>query len=167
MATASKPILYIDTNVVIEATRTSCWKALKQRFEVHTVKEVRDEAARGDPKATGYVKVDMLEFDADVIVHEVSQKDVLTAMAKAPNLAAIDKGERDLLAWVAAQSPNALLLTTGDKAAVKAACGLKLDGRLRSLEELAKQCGLSPKVNLWFTTKWLATVKTEFLLDAL
>jgi hypothetical protein len=109
----------------------------------------------------------MAEFDANVTVHAVTAADVLNATVKASNLAAIDKGERDLLAWAAAQNPNALLLTTGDRAAVKAACSLKLDGRLCSLEELAKQCGLSPKLNLWFTKDWLGSVKTEFLFDTI
>lgn len=167
MSGAKRPIVYVDTNVVIEATRTHCWKALLDRFEIHTVEEVRSEAGRGNPKSAGYIKVDMIEFESHVQVHAVSAADVLRATAKASNLTAIDKGERELLAWVAAQDPNGLLLTTGDKAAVKAACALKLEGRLRALEDLAKQCGLSPKLNLWFTTSWLKSAKTEFLLDSL
>src|ERR1700733_9287780 len=103
MPGAPRQIVYVDTNVVIEATRTNCWKALVKRFEIHTVVEVRSEAGRGNPRDKSYVKVDMAEFDTNVTVHTVTAADILEATTKASNLAAIDKGERDLLAWVAAQ----------------------------------------------------------------
>ena len=86
---------------------------------------------------------------------------------RTPLLNQIDAGERHLLAYVAAQDKNALLLTTGDRAAVRAACALGLDDRLRSLEELAGACGQKPAVAEWFKKKWLSTVKTEFVLDSM
>jgi hypothetical protein len=46
----------------------------------------------------------------------------------------------------------------------RTACALGLDDRLRSLEELAHACGQKPKVEEWFTKKWLSKVKTEYLL---
>jgi len=35
-----KQVVYVETNVIIEATRTGCWKSLLDRFDVHTVREI-------------------------------------------------------------------------------------------------------------------------------
>jgi hypothetical protein len=89
------------------------------------------------------------------------------ASTRASGIVALDAGERDLLAHVAAKTKDAWLITTADRAAVKTACALKLDGRLISLEELASQCGQKPKLKEWFQKKWLSNVRSEFLLDSL
>lgn len=162
-----RQVVYVDTNVVIEATRTGCWKALLERFDVRTVAEVRREAQAGDPKAKEYVAVDVKIFKESVTVCEVTQKQIVSAQLRSRLITQIDAGERDLLAYVAAQDKSALVLTTGDRAAVRAACALGLDNQLRSLEELAKDCGERPAVGNWFTKTWLGKVKTECLLDSL
>jgi len=164
MAPSSRQVVYADTNVFIEATRTQCLAAMLDRYDVRTVEEVRKEAASGNARNKSYVKVDLMIFETKIKTESVSDKQILNASLKADNLMALDKGERDLLAWCAAQTKDVWLLTTADKAAVKAACGLGFADRLRSLEELAQQCGLSPALNNWFTKKWLSGVKTEFLL---
>lgn len=51
-------IVYVDTNVIIEATRTSCWKALLNRFEIHTVEEVRREALHIPKNPKAYIPID-------------------------------------------------------------------------------------------------------------
>jgi len=160
-----KPTVYVDTNVIIEATRTGCWKALLDRFDVHTVQEVRAETQRKPADGSAYVAIDQALLDQKVTVHEVTAAQRVAATLRLHLLSQLDAGERDLLACLASQSPGALLLTTADAAAVKAACGLKLQDRLCSLEELAKQCGLSPKLSAWFTTVWLQRKKTQFVFD--
>ena len=165
MASRPRQVVYVDTNVVIEATRTGCWKALVQAFEIRTVEEVRRESATKPKDTRDYVAVDMAFFDGNVTVEKVTARDVLLAQATAPGVASLDPGERDLLAKVA-QVSGAIILTTGDKAAVKSACLLGLSERLVSLEELASKSGSRPKVRGWFTAAWLRTVKTEALLDS-
>ena len=160
----SRQIVYVDTNVVVEAVYTGCWTALLNKFDVRTVAEVRRETQAGNRLIKSYVVVDMAQFDAKVTVMEVSKVQLAAAQLRTPLLSQIDPGERDLLAYVVAQDKNALLLTTGDRAAIRAACALGLDDRLRSLEELAGACGQKPAVADWFTKKWLSKVKTEFLL---
>jgi len=113
-----------------------------------------------------YVKVDAAQFDEKVTVNKVSKIELAAAQLRAPLMAQIDAGERDLLAYVAAHNENALLISTGDRAAVKTACALGLSDRLRSLEELAQNCGQKPKVNEWHTKKWLSRVRTEYLMDS-
>ncbi len=163
----SRQIVYVDTNVVIEAVDTGCWAALLSKFDVRTVAEVRREIQAGNRLIKSYVLVDKAQFDAKVTVAEVTKVQLAAAQLRTPLLNQIDPGERHLLAYVAAQDQNAWLLTTGDRAAVRAACALGLDDRLRSLEELAGACGQKPAVADWFTKKWLSKVKTEFLLDSM
>ena len=163
----ARQIVFVDTNVVIEAIDTGCWAALLNYFDIRTVTEVRRETQSGNRHIKGYVVVDKDQFDAKVTVAEVTLVQLAAAQLRTRLINQIDAGERHLLAYVAAQDKNALLLTTGDRAAVRAACALGLDDRLRSLEELAGACGQKPAVAVWFTKKWLSKVKTEFLLDSM
>ena len=167
MPPRSRQIVYVDTNVVIEATRTGCWKALLQTFDIRTVQKVSDEAEKEPMDKDGYVPVDMDLFKSKVTVEAVKDEDVLMAASTAPSIVNLDAGEKYLLARVATLNPDALFLTTGDKAAVKSACQLQLGNRLISLQELAERCGQKPKLREWFKKRWLDQVKTEFLLDSL
>jgi hypothetical protein len=160
-----KTIVFVDTNVIIEATRTGCWKALLDRFDVHTVREISMETQRKPSSGAAYVAVDKELFEQKVTVHEVTNKQRAAARLRFPLLAQLDAGESDLLAYLASHNPHALLLTTADAAAVKAACALRLQDRLRSLEELAKECGHAPKLKGWFTSSWLSRQKTQFVFD--
>lgn len=163
----ARQIVYVDTNVVIEAVDTRCWMALLHKFDIRTVAEVRRETQASNRSIKNYVVVDKAVFDAKVTVADVTKVQLAAAQLRAPLLAQIDAGERHLLAYVIAQDKDALLLTTGDRAAVRAACALGLADRLKSLEELATACGLQPKVTEWHTKKWLSKVRTESLLDSL
>lgn len=163
-----KQIVYVDTNVIIEATRTGCIKAILNHYDVRTVEEVRKESLKVPKNRTSYVKVDESMFDSQVDVSPVGAADVLRAAAKAPGLTTLDKGERDLLAHVAGLNNSGVwVITTADRAAVKGACALGLGNRMISLEELASACGQKPKLNEWFTKVWLRTIKTERLFEGL
>jgi hypothetical protein len=166
MPAIARQIVYVDTNVVIEAIDTRCWAALLNHFDVRTVAEVRRETQRGDRRIKGYVEVDKDLFEEKVTVEEASPLQIASAQLRSPLFSQIDAGERHLLAYVAAQEKNALLLSTGDRAAVRAACALGLEDRLRSLEELSHACGQKPVLAEWFTKKWLSKVKTEYLLSS-
>ncbi|MGH9961543.1 MAG: hypothetical protein ACREBC_31190, partial [Pyrinomonadaceae bacterium] len=56
-----KPVL-VDTNIIIEAFRTRCWKAVTAHFSVETVETCYEEALTGDPLRPGYVQVDANEL---------------------------------------------------------------------------------------------------------
>jgi predicted nucleic acid-binding protein len=166
MATTRK-VVYVDTNVIIEATRTGCWKAILNQFEVRTVEEVRREALHIPANRASYVPIDAKLLADHVRAEKVAAADVLSASIPAPRLTTLDAGERDLLAHLAGRKMDAWLLTTADRAAVKTACELKLDSKLISLEELAGLCGQKPNVSEWFTKKWLGGIRAEFLFDNL
>ena len=166
MPPTKRQIDYVDTNVVIEAVDTGCWAALLNHFDIRTIAEVRRETQSGNRPIKGHVVVDMALFDAKVQVAEVTKAQLAAAKVRSPVISAIDDGEMHLLAYVAHQQ-DAWLLTTADRAAVKAAFTLGLDGCLRSLEELSRACGQKPPLQEWFTTKWLSKVKTDCLLDSI
>jgi hypothetical protein len=160
-----RKVVYVDTNVVLEAHRTGCWADLVERFDVRTVELIQIEAQSGDRRQRGYVTVNMREFCAKVTVSKVTDVHRLRASARAPALTALDAGELDLLAFVASEDPGSLLLTTADKAAIKTACQLGLEAQLVSLEEMAKQCGKNPPLKRQYTKSWLGQVRTEFLFE--
>jgi len=162
-----KDILYVDTCVVIEATRTGCWNAVVRQFEIRTVVEVSKELATKPDTVHGYVHVDMSVFRQCVVIEKGRPEALLQATAKSSSIATLDPGERDLLAHVFTIPRTGWLVTTGDKAAVRNACSLGLDDRLISLEEVAEKSGKIPKLNSWYTKKWLSDQKTTYLLDVL
>jgi len=165
--TASRKVVYVDTNVIIEATRTGCWKAILNHFDVRTVTEVQREALTVPANKKSYVPIDANLFNSHVKIETVGRIEVLKASVKSPGLTALDAGERDLLAHLAGLGDDVWLVTTADRAAVRTACELKMDSRLVSLEHLAAECGQKPKVNDWFTNRWLGNVRTDFLFDSL
>jgi hypothetical protein len=163
----ARTALYLDTCAIIEAHRVGCWPNILSRFETHTVKSCRDELAAGDPSDPAYVPVDMSRIDADVVVHSPTAIQVASAILKSATMRGVQDGERDLLAWCAAQAPGAMILTTGDRAAIVAACELDLKDSLRSLEELAAIAGLHPALQNHYYTKWLTDIRTKWLLENL
>jgi len=162
-----REIIYVDTNVVLEAQRTGCLSDMMERFDVRTVEMVQIETQTGDRRRKGYVTVNMEEFSVKVTINKVTDVHLLQATARAPSFPALDPGERDLLAFVASEDPTSLLLTTADKAAVKTACQLGLENRLISLEEIAVRCGKNPALKRQYLRSWLSQVRAEFLFDTL
>jgi len=157
----------MDTNAFIEAQRTACLKALAGHYALHTVQECWDELGRGNPGDRLYVAVDREWLAPAVTLHAPTKAQQAQARLRAARFGELDAGERDLLAWCAALNSTAFFLTTGDRAAVAAACELGLKDRLRSLEELAFAAGLKPALARHFTKGWLADIRTNFLFDSL
>jgi len=69
----AKQRIFVDTNVIIEAFRAKCWKAICGRYSVETVSSVVSEALAGDPEEPGYVVVDEGEQRSGLsVVHDVT-----------------------------------------------------------------------------------------------
>lgn len=163
----SKQIIYVDTNVIIEATRTGCWKAILDRYEIRTVETVRQEALREPVDKNGYVPIDADLLARKVAVEPVDLADILRASTVHEMILVLDPGERDLLAHLTARSTEAWLVSTADRAAVESACALGLGHRLRSLEEMASDCGMKPGLNDWYRAKWLKKLRTDLVMDSM
>jgi len=114
----NRPVVYLDTCVIIEAHRVGCWKQLVSRYELHTVRRCCEELADGNPHDPEYVPVDRNQIAEDMIVHDCERRQSIAAATKAASFGGLDAGERDLLAWCADQDPEAMIITTGDRAAI-------------------------------------------------
>lgn len=53
----TKPRVFADTNVIVEAFRTGCWAAICEHFAVETVEKCVEEALTGDPLEPGRIDV--------------------------------------------------------------------------------------------------------------
>ncbi len=165
MSHGTLTVVFVDTNVIIEAHRTGCWKALVASYEIHTVEMVREESLRGRKDNPEYVVIDAGVFDGKVTVHTVSDKERAKAIIEHPELVILDEGEKDLLAYLYSAGIEVMILTTGDAAAIRMACRLGFADQLRSLEALVRKGSLRKDLKSWYTSKHLESVKTRFLLD--
>jgi hypothetical protein len=164
---ATRPILYVDSCSVIEALRTGCWKAILAHFEVHMVRECWNELGRGNPRDPEYVKVDLSEFAAQVVIHDPDKDGMRLAAARSRKFNELDPGERDLLAHCASHRTSVWLLTTGDRAAIVSACELGFDRQLVSLEEAAARAGSRPRLEEHHRKSWLSSIRTMCIFDSL
>lgn len=163
-----KKIVFVDTNVIIEAQETGCLEAILNHYDVRTVEEVQKEALTSPMHKRSATKISASIFGTQIDVAPVKTADILKAAVRAPGLMSLDKGELDLLAHVAGLGTQEVwLIATADRAAVKTACALQLDTKMISLEDLAKGCGQKPKLKDWYTKAWLGKVRTDFILGNL
>lgn len=159
------PTLLVDTNVIIEAVRTGCWRAITGRMNVETVETCTHEAARGDAGRRGYVVVSAEELSRLACVHPVSEEERAALALEYPDAAGMDAGERDLFAHAFGRSDETWLLLSPDKASIRAGVTLGWQDRLRSLGAVAEQTGARPKLKRHFEESWLAEWRTHFLLE--
>ena len=72
MMMAKGDIVLVDTNIIIEAHRAKCWRAIVNFFRAETVEKCCEEAATGERRRSDYVVVDVEEIKKGVMVHTVS-----------------------------------------------------------------------------------------------
>lgn len=159
-------IVLVDTNIIIEAFRARCWKALTAYYRVETVEKCCEEALTGDRRRPGYVEVDSAALKEKLTIHRVTSVDLAGLALAYPDADALDAGERHLFAH-AYQRPDAWLATCADRAAVRIAFVLGWKERIFSLEALSKPTGAKPELKRHFTEDWLSQVRTDFMLEKL
>lgn len=170
----AKQRVLVDTCVILEAFRINCWKALCQHLSVETVKCCVEECCRGDPLKPGRIVIQRQELvDGLNSVHEVS--DLMLAKLSLDNddLPALDDGELHMMAWLHSNPSEAILtvVSTSDRAAVRAAHVLSLLDRVTSLQNLAKTSHVSPRqlgnLEHQFTEDWLSTLRMQLRMNIL
>ncbi len=154
-------LVYIDTNSIIEAHRTGCWKAISSRYDLETVKECEAEACTIPRRRT---------LDRDIVAGELSvalkgshdvtdeQRAVLAVLVAGCNIPRPDPGERDLWSHILAHSPTEPWSLCGpDKTSVRIGDAAGFKANLTSLEALADGIGHIPRPPLrdHHTEKWL------------
>ncbi len=167
----ANPTVLVDTNVMIEAVRTSIWNAVSGGTRLETVEECASEARRGDRFSEGYTVVSEEDLGRLDEVHGVTERQRAGFLLRLGDTE-LDDGERDLFAHAMGRDePPPWVLTSPDRAAVRAAVGLGWKDRLISLEELAEKVGCPParitRLRNHFTTRWLSSARTDALLEGL
>lgn len=156
----------VDTNIIIEAFRTRCWKALTVYYQVETVEKCYEEALTGDRLRPGYVEVDSAVLKEKLVIHQISSLELAALALTCPDADALDAGERHLFAHAHGRS-DAWIATCADRAAVRIAFTLGWKERICSLEILNKPTGAKPSLKHHFTEEWLSEVRTDFMLGKL
>ena len=95
---AKGDIVLVDTNVIIEAHRVRCWRAIINCFRVETVEKCCEEAATGDRRRAAYVAVDVEGMKRMVAVHAVNLTQLAEIETRLAEPDRIDMGEKHLLA---------------------------------------------------------------------
>lgn len=158
-------LVLVDTNVVIEAFRVGCWRALTTHFTIETVEKCYEEALTGDPMRPGYIVIEGDALRAGLRArHNVSEGERAALTLRLAYPETLDPGERDLFAHALAR-PDAWIASCADRAAVNAALELGWEERLVSLEALVRAAGANRAMQFHYTERWLSDVRTTFKLD--
>lgn len=167
----SGDIVLIDTNVIIEAYRLSCWEHLSKTFELHTVSKVLEETQNGyNNRSTETVDYDSLKQSFHY-VHDVTQQELLVCNMKHPDarILDLDPGERDLIAYATSLGKNCWLLCSPDKAAMRTSHSLGCLDNIVSLEALLDITSLQLRSKLKdnYTESWHSRIRVSILMGAL
>lgn len=160
----------VDTNVIIEAVRTVCWRAVTGGLQVETVEACRGEAlVRPHPNPSNYVAVTVDDLSRLHEVHTVSTTTLAAFKLAYEDADGLDVGEHDLLAFAHACSSEEWVLASPDKAAIRALVALGLGDRMVSLEQVAKAVGAraKPPLREQFTARWLVSFRSQVRVEGL
>lgn len=158
------PVL-VDTNAIIEAHRTSSWRALSGGWMVETVEACVAETQTGFQMRRKEEAIDAGELrNSLAAVHSVSLRQQAELASRKGSIA-LDEGEEALWAHALGRK-EAWLLCGPDKASLR--CGVRLGHRERlvSLEELLKRVGHRPSgLRPAYTQKWHDRVVGQIHLE--
>jgi len=136
-----KQIVLVDTNIIIEAVRLKCWKALTTYFHIVTVSQCCEEVLTGNRRRPGFVEVTQGDLERHLTVCLVSEKDLACLDThEAVETFGLDYGERHLWAH-ALQRTDDWFACCCDRAAIDVAVRLGWKDRLKALQELVVQAG--------------------------
>ena len=161
-------IIFMDTNVIIEAERAGILKHLAGHYKkLSTVEKCVEELGKGDKTAPDYVPVDTGFVNGNMSVSPVSPKEIAELLLKLNNEVALDPGEKELLAHINSQNIKIFYICSPDRACIKAAGKLGIMDKVISLENLTESCGIkNPKIRNHFSKKWLQDFKTQLALES-
>lgn len=154
MTRRTNPLL-IDTNVILEAHRTSTWKALTGGYGVETVEACVMETQTGFQRRRAELQIEERELRAKLReVHEVSEIQRAKVLIEGQGIA-LDPGELDLWAH-AIKREDAWILCGPDAASLRFGVRAGFRDRLVSLESLLQGVGMTAKgIRANYTEEWL------------
>jgi hypothetical protein len=147
--------LLVDTNVILEAHRTSTWKALAGGYGVETVEACVVETQTGFQQRRPELQIDEKELRAKLReVHDVTKMQRAGVLVKSQGIS-LDPGELDLWAH-AIEREDAWILCGPDIASLRFGIRAGFRDRLISLESLLQGVGLTAKgIRANYSEEWL------------
>lgn len=155
MAKHRGPVL-VDTNTIIECWRLGAWRALSGGYGVETVEICVEETQTGAQNRRPEQRIDLAELRARLkAIHRVGLPELAAAIARDPDIAALDPGERHL--WTHALTRSDTWVLCGpDGASVRMGLWLGLRDRLVPLERLLAEVGFTTgSLRSNHTRRWL------------
>ncbi|MFT4273712.1 MAG: hypothetical protein QM578_22115 [Pantoea sp.] len=161
-------IVLIDTNVIIEAHRVSCWPALSQQYQFHTVATVMEETQTGFQNRTSPQQIDFGQLSQSMThIYTVTEPDRIRCTFSHPDIMGLDPGEQDLLIYASKAGQACWLLASPDKAAMRVAHKIGWLEQMVSLESLLKSINLYPKLAKNYTQQWHSNTSQNIRLGLL
>jgi predicted nucleic acid-binding protein len=157
--------LLVDTNVIIEAFRSSSWKALTGGYSVETVETCVIETQTGYQRRRREVQIEEAELRAKLAaVHKVTDAQRAEALIRGLGIS-LDPGELDLWAHATTRK-DAWFLCGPDKASLRFGIRVGFRDRLVSLERLLEEVGFPVKGKLRgnYTAQWHSLALNELVL---
>lgn len=161
-------IVLIDTNVILEAHRSSCWNALASHFKLATVEKVIEETQTGFQNRSPSQTINEAKLRTSFHHIERTTDKSRADFALAHPLVTLDPGERDLIIYALSIPVKSVwLLNSPDMAAVKFSHQRGWLDRLVSLEQMVKHIQARTSCNFRdnYTTNWLGTRKARLILE--
>jgi hypothetical protein len=132
------------------------------RYAFDTVEECVVECETGNRRRNTVV-IDTAQLREDLQPKTVTPAMVFSLVERLGGQVDLDPGEKELLAY-ALTLQDAWIITSPDKAAIRAGNVLGIVDRFISLEELAADAGQHPSLRDNYTTRWLVAFRTQVLL---
>ena len=156
-------VIYLDTNVFIEAERSECLNSITGYYDhLCTVDQVIEELNTGLHGSSDNIKVNTDSLEVEV--NHVTPLDQATLKLQLAGEIELDAGGFDLLAKIINLGNNSFFVCSPDTACVRAAHFLGFGEKVISLEELVD---LSGKQNIrlqdHFGKKWLGDLRLDIL----
>ncbi len=157
------PIL-VDTNVILEAHRTRCWKAIASGYSVETVEACFEETQTGHRNRPSTQKINPDELKNILsAIHQVRNEDLAELILKTD--IALDYGEQHL--WAHALNRQGDSKFCGpDTASLRVGILLGHRDRLVSLEQLLDDIGSQSKgLRPQYQRKWHRKTINDLMVD--
>lgn len=163
-------IVLIDTNVILEAHRVSCWNTLSSYFRLTTVETVVQETQTGFQNRSPGQTIQLAPLRASFHhIEDVKDLDRAQFAADHPGVL-LDPGERDLVIYAGSIDPKTVwFLNSPDMAAVRYCHENKWLDRVVSLEAMNRhvQAHTTSSLRDNFTESWLSSRRTRLKLNSL
>lgn len=157
--------ILLDTNVILEAHRVACWRAMVNEFRLSTVEKVIEETQTGHQNRSPELRIDELALrDSFETIAAPTREQLAIIDIEYPGHG-LDDGEYHLVAYAATiENDAAWLLNSPDKGTIRFCSRAAWLDRLTSLQAMTATLGL-PHGNRMrgnYTQSWLETQINQF-----